>query len=71
MLPMIELDPKKRASAHELLQHPLIKDIDVIDDMDSFISSLNNSVENSVITTTTDNESSGCIIGKKRKSSLE
>ncbi|ORX57811.1 kinase-like protein [Piromyces finnis] len=69
ILPMIELDPKKRASAHELLQHPLIKDVNVIDDMDSFISSLNTSAENSVITT--ENDSSECIIGKKRKSSIE
>jgi len=64
MLPMIELDPKKRASAHELLQHPLIKDVDITEDMDNF---LNSSVENSI---TTNNDSSECIIGKKRKSSL-
>jgi len=69
MLPMIELDPKKRASAKELLQHPLIKDINIIHDMDNLISSLNS--EDSLITATTDNDSSGCIISKKRKSSLD
>jgi len=71
MLPMIELDPKKRASAHELLQHPLIKDIDIHEDMDNYLNSHNSSIENSIMTNTTDNESSECIIGKKRKSSLE
>jgi len=69
MLPMIELDPKKRASAHELLNHPLIKDIDILEDMDNYLNSIIPSVENSIVNTT-DNESGECIIGKKRKNSL-
>jgi len=70
MLPMIALDPKKRASAHELLQHPLIADIDIHEDMENFLNSLNSSTEESVISNNIEKESGECVIGKKRKSSL-
>jgi len=70
MLPMIELDPKKRASAHELLQHPLIADIDIHEDMENFLNSLNLSSKTSNSSNTENELSSGCVIGKKRKSSL-
>jgi len=67
MLPMIELDPKKRASAHELLQHPLIADIDIHEDMENFLNSLNLSSKTSNSSNTENELSSGCVIGKKRK----
>jgi len=70
MLPMIALDPKKRASAHELLQHPLIADIGIHEDMENFLNSLNSSTEESVISNNIEKESGECVIGKKRKSSL-
>jgi len=34
ILPMIEINPDRRASAQEMLQHPWIKDIDLDDDKD-------------------------------------
>ena len=34
ILPMIEINPDRRASAQEMLEHPWIKDIDLDDDKD-------------------------------------